>query len=248
MPGENEPANAPTGDSMSTLAARGVSSAASGRLRMNPSYFLGWSMFRLLFATYFRWRVYHPERVPLSGPVILAANHASYLDPPLVGAGLKRPCSFLARETLFDTPLIGALLRSWESVPVDRDGGTATGLRVILDRLLTGHAVILFPEGTRSLDGRLQPARAGIGLLVAKSTAPVVPVRVFGSYEAWPKKQRFPSPRRIVVKYGPPLEFEELRAEAKSCSKARLKEIYQQIAQEIMAAIAKLEAKADDKA
>src|SRR5262245_41288227 len=143
---ENETANAQTGDSMSPPATRGNSSATSGRLRMNPSYFLGWSMFRLLFATYFQWRVCHPERVPLTGPVILAANHASYLDPPLVGAGLKRPCSFLARETLFDTPLIGALLRSWECVPVDRDGGSPAGLRAILDRLLTGHAVVLFPE------------------------------------------------------------------------------------------------------
>jgi 1-acyl-sn-glycerol-3-phosphate acyltransferase len=245
MPSEDEPANAITGDSMSSLATSGARSAASRGLRMNPSYFLGWSTFRLLFATYFRWRVYHAERVPLNGPVLLAANHASYLDPPLVGAGLKRPCSFLARETLFRTPLLGAVLRSWECVPVDRDGGTAAGLRVILDRLLTGHAVILFPEGTRSLDGKLQPARAGIGLLVAKSTAPVVPVRVFGSYEAWPKKQRFPSPRRITIKYGVPLEFAELRVEAKSCSKARLKEIYQQIAEEIMAAIARLEPKED---
>jgi 1-acyl-sn-glycerol-3-phosphate acyltransferase len=244
MPSEKETANAQTGDSVSAPVVRSVPSPAPVRLRMNPSYFVGWTLFRLLFATYFRWRVDHAERVPLTGPVILAANHASYLDPPLVGAGLKRPCSFLARETLFRTPLLGAVLRSWECVPVDRDGGTAAGLRAILDRLLSGHAVILFPEGTRSWDGNLQKARSGIGLLVAKSTAPIVPVRVFGSYEAWPKKQRFPSPRRIVVKYGLPLQFEELRAEAKTCSKARLKEIYQQIAEEIMGAIAKLEPKA----
>src|SRR5262245_55178167 len=117
MPNENELSNAPTGDSMSTRPTSTVPSHASRRLRMNPSYFLGWFLFRLLFAAYFRWRVYDPEHVPLKGPVVLAANHASYLDPPLVGAGLKRPCSFLARETLFETPLIGALLRSWESVP-----------------------------------------------------------------------------------------------------------------------------------
>src|SRR5712691_9550558 len=116
-------------------------------MRMNPVYLAGWCCYRALFKFYFGCRVYNPERVPLTGPVILAANHASYLDPPLVGAGLKRPCSFLARETLFHTPLLGALLRSWECVPVDRDGGTAAGLRRILDRLLAGNAVILFPEG-----------------------------------------------------------------------------------------------------
>src|SRR5262245_16541112 len=216
-------------------------------VRMNPSYFVGWTLFGLLFAPSFGWRVYNPDRVLFTGPVFFAPNHASYLDPPLVGAGLRRPCSFLARETLFRTPLLGAILRSWECVPVDRDGGTASGLRAILDRLLTGHAVILFPEGTRSLDGHLQKARSGIGLLVIKSTAPVVPVLVFGSYEAWSKKEKLPRPRRIVVTYGLPLQFEELRAEAKTCPKARLKEIYQQVAEEIMAAIAKLEPKEDVK-
>ncbi|MSU59548.1 MAG: 1-acyl-sn-glycerol-3-phosphate acyltransferase [Pedosphaera sp.] len=209
---------------------------------MNPSYFIGWSLFRLLYRFYFRWRVFHPERVPLTGPVILASNHSSFLDPPLVGAGLKRDINYLARESLFRFPGIGALLRSWNSVPVDRDGGGgASGLRAILDRLLAGGAIVLFPEGTRSRDGKLQPARSGIGLTVIKSTALVVPVRVFGTYEAFGRHVKFPLPRRVVVKYGQPMRFETLRAEAKNCSRARLKEIYQQVADEIMAEIAKLE-------
>src|SRR5277367_1538556 len=131
---------------------------------MNPVYFVGWSGYRLLFTVYFRWQVYHSERVPLQGPVILAANHASFLDPPLVGAGLRRDINYLARESLFRYPGIGALLRSWNSVPVERDGGGAAGLKSILDRLLAGGAIILFPEGTRTKDGRLQSARSGIGL------------------------------------------------------------------------------------
>lgn len=212
---------------------------------MNLSYRIGWRLFRLLFATYFRWRVYHPERVPLQGPVILASNHASYLDPPLVGAGLKRDINYLARETLFHFPPMSALLRSWNTVPVDRDGGGAAGLRAILDRLLAGGGIILFPEGTRSRDGQLQPARSGIGLVVIKSAAPVVPVRVFGTYAAYGRHMRIPRPRRVAVKYGQPMSFGTLRAEAKSCSKARLKEIYQQVAGEIMAAIARMEPGAD---
>jgi 1-acyl-sn-glycerol-3-phosphate acyltransferase len=208
---------------------------------MNPSYFLGWSFFRVAFKFYFRWRVYHPERVPETGPVILASNHASILDPPLVGAGLRRDINYLARESLFRFPGIGALLRSWNSVPVDREGGGAAGLRKILDRLLAGGAIILFPEGTRSHDGKLQAARSGIGLTVIKSDAVVVPVRVFGTYEAYGRHLCVPRPYRVGVKYGEPMRFELLRAEARNCSKARLKEIYQQIADEIMAAIAKLE-------
>jgi 1-acyl-sn-glycerol-3-phosphate acyltransferase len=208
---------------------------------MNPSYFLGWSLFRLIFKIYFRWRVYHPERVPLTGPVILACNHASILDPPLVGAGLRRGINYLARESLFRFPGIGALLHSWNAVPVDREGGGAAGLKKILDRLLAGGAIILFPEGTRSHDGKLQPARSGIGLTVIKSDGVVLPVRVFGTYEAYGRNLRFPRPYRVAVKFGEPMRFDAERAEAKTCSKARLKEIYQQVADKIMAAIAKLE-------
>src|SRR5271168_1737484 len=103
---------------------------------MNIPYFLGWSFFRLMYTVYFRWRVYNPERVPLTGGVILASNHASFLDPPLVGSGLHRDINYLARESLFRFPVLGAVLRSWNSVPVDREGGGAAGLRAILERLL----------------------------------------------------------------------------------------------------------------
>jgi 1-acyl-sn-glycerol-3-phosphate acyltransferase len=212
---------------------------------MNPVYFMGWLSFRTVFKFYFRWRVYDAQRVPLEGPVILASNHASYIDPPLVGAGVKRGINYLARESLFRFPFIGWLLRRWNSVPVDREGGGAAGLRAILARLLAGGAIILFPEGTRSRDGKLQPARSGIGLTVIRSTAPVVPVRVFGTYEAYGRHMTFPRPRRIAVKYGEPLRFEALRAEAKACDKPRLKQIYQQVANEIMAAIAALEPRAE---
>jgi 1-acyl-sn-glycerol-3-phosphate acyltransferase len=212
---------------------------------MNLSYRLGWSFFRTMFAVYFRWSVFNPERVPLTGGVILASNHASFLDPPLVGSGLHRDINYLARESLFRFPGIGALLRSWNSVPVDRDGGGAAGLKAILERLLAGGGIILFPEGTRTTDGQLQKARSGIGLTVIKSDAVVIPVRVFGTFEAFGKNHKFPRPKKVSVKYGEPMRFEKLRAEAKDCSKPRLKEIYQQVADEIMAAIAELEPRED---
>jgi len=212
---------------------------------MNLSYRIGWSCFRVMYATYFRWRIYNAGRVPRRGGVIIASNHASFLDPPLVGSALSRDINYLARESLFRFPGVGALLRSWNAVPVDRDGGGARGLKMILERLLAGQGIILFPEGTRTKDGKLQPARSGIGLTVIKSTAPVVPVRVFGTFEAFGRNHKFPRPHRVTVKYGQPMNFEKLRGEAKTCDKARLKEIYQQVADEIMAAIAKLEPKAD---
>jgi len=207
---------------------------------MNFVYFLGWCFFRSIYATYFHWRVFNAERVPLKGPLILASNHASYLDPPLVGSGIHRGINYLARDTLFRYPGIGWLLRKWNSVPVDREGGGATGLKAILDRLLAGGAIILFPEGTRTRDGKLQPARSGIGLTVIKSEAAVVPARVFGTFEAYGRHIKIPRPHGIAVKYGRPMHFKELRAEAKTCSKPRLKQIYQEVADEIMAEIGKL--------
>ena len=207
---------------------------------MNFSYRCGWLFFRAFFATYLRWRVVGAENVPKTGGVILAANHASYIDPPLVGAGLDRDINYLARQSLFRFPIVGRILHSWNSVPVDREGGGAKGLKIILDRLLGGAGIILFPEGTRTSDGKSQPAHAGIGLIVAKSEAPVVPVHVFGTFEAWGRNQKLPRPKKIMVRYGQPMRFEKLRAEAKNCPKDRLKQIYQEIANEIMAAIAAL--------
>jgi 1-acyl-sn-glycerol-3-phosphate acyltransferase len=208
---------------------------------MNLSYRIGWRCFRLIFRYYFRWQVFCPERVPPRGPVILASNHASYIDPPLVGAGVTRHINFLARDTIFRVPVLSALLRSWEVVPVDRDGGTGRGLKLILRRLDAGGAIILFPEGTRTRHGELNPARSGIGLAVIKSEAPVVPARVFGTHQAFGPHCWFPRPRRVMVKYGFPLSFAALRKEAATCSKQRVKEIYQQVADEIMAEITRLQ-------
>ena len=128
---------------------------------------------------------------------------------------------------------------------MDRDGGGAAGLRAILDRLLLGGAIILFPEGTRSRHGDFNPARSGIGLTVIKSDAPVIPVRVFGTYAAYGAHKAIPRPRPLAVKYGRPMDFKGLRAEAQNCSKPRLKEIYQEIAEQILAEIIKLEPKED---
>ncbi len=159
---------------------------------MNPVYFIGWSFYRTLFAVYFRWHVYNSDRVPRKGSVILAANHASFLDPPLVGSGLKRDINYLARKSLFRYPVLGWVLRTVNAVPVDRDGGGAAGLglKAILNRLRDGGAIILFPESTRTKDGNLQSAHSGIGLTIIKSDAPVVPVRV------WPAHAIYGTPLR----------------------------------------------------
>lgn len=208
---------------------------------MKVLYRLAWLASRVICKIWLRSRIYHPERVPREGPVILASNHVSYLDPPFVGSSLPREIHYLAREDVFHYPIAGSLLRSLNAVPVNRDGSGAKGLKSILNRLLQGGGILIFPEGTRSRDGYLQPARDGIGLTIIKSSAPVVPVRIWGAFEAFGRNRWFPRPRRISVKFGEPLGFKSLREEAKTCPRPRLKEIYRQATGDLMAAIAALQ-------
>ena len=196
---------------------------------------------RALFTIWFRWRRIGLEHIPSTGPVLLAANHVSFIDPPMIGSALDRSVSFLARDTLFDVPVVGTVIRKLNSVPVDRDGGGGAGLKAILDRLNAGGCIVLFPEGTRSRDGRLQRAKSGVGLSVLKSEAVVVPVRLFGAFEAFGRHRKFPLPGRITLKFGPPMNFDRERAEAATGSRARLKELYQEVADRVMSGIAAIE-------
>src|SRR5687767_9841906 len=97
---------------------------------MKIGYRAAWLLLRVFFKTYLRWRVFNPERVPRAGPVILAANHASFLDPPLVGSALPRGIHYLARESLFRFPIVGSVLRYWDAVPVNRDAGDRKSTRL----------------------------------------------------------------------------------------------------------------------
>lgn len=209
--------------------------------RRNPVYWICSQVVRGLAKVYFRLGTRGVHHVPAVGPVILAVNHVSFADPPLVGCVLPRSIHYLARQSLFSNPLFGRLIRAFNAVPVDRDGGGAAGLKAILDRLEGGAGILMFPEGTRSPDGRLQRARPGIGMAVIKSRAPVVPVRMVGGFEAWGRHAQWPRPRRITVVLGEPMDFAALRREAEHCGKDRLKAIYQEVADDIMRAIARLE-------
>ncbi len=208
-------------------------------------YFLGWWFFRIYTGLYHRRQVFNEERVPRTGGVILASNHLSYIDPPLVGCSTRRIIHYLTRASAFKSSIGGAILRSWNSIPVDRDGGSAKGFRTILERLREGRAIMMFPEGTRSPDGIQQPCRPGIGLMIAKSDAPVIPVRVFGTYEAYGRHHAIPRPRRVQVKFGEALDFKELRAEASECNPDRRREVYDEISTELMSTIAALDPKTD---
>jgi 1-acyl-sn-glycerol-3-phosphate acyltransferase len=217
---------------------------ATLRAPMHFWYWLFWNITRKIADVYFRRIVHNPERVPAQGPCILAANHACYYDPFLLGTGIDREIYYLARKSAFFFPL-GAFLRRCNAVPMDRDGGGVQGMLRIIEILKQGNGITLFPEGTRTPDGQMKSAKSGIGLIVIKSGAPVVPIRIFGAYEAWNRHMILPRPRRVIVKYGRTLDFSALRAEAEHCPKDRLKQIYQEVSDRIMDAIAHLEAQPD---
>ena len=207
---------------------------------MRFGYFLFWCAFRLIFRVFFRCRVYHPERIPATGPALLASNHASFMDPPFIGCSANREISYLARDSLFRFPVFGDILRYINVIPVDRGGRNPKGLKIIASKLRHGKPVILFPEGTRTPDGNMHSAKSGVGLLAIKSDAPIVPIRVFGTYETYGRHLKWPKPGRISVKFGHPIYLKALREEAKHAPKDRVKEIYQEAADQIMAAIAAL--------
>src|SRR2546421_11837035 len=154
---------------------------------MNSYYWMGYHLSRLAGRIFFRFRVIHRERMIQSGPVILAMNHQSYLDPPLAGTTCDRAIYFLARRTLLDVPLLGWVLPKLNVIPVNQEGVDRSAIKAVIRILNAGHAVLIFPEGSRTLDGNLQPAEPGLGLVIAKTLAPVVPMRIFGAHEALPR-------------------------------------------------------------
>ena len=223
------------------MTTRGARRSTGDVSRNHLTYRIARVVLRNLFFTYFQGRILHPERVPIEGPALLASNHVSFADPPLIGCCLPRSISFLARDTLFSPPWFGALLRHLNGIPIDRDGGGPSGLKIVLGRLAKGDAILLFPEGTRSADGRLQEARAGIGLLATKAAVPVIPVRVFGLDRAWSRGRRFPMPYPSAIKFGHPVDLHALREEATTAEKTRQRVLYDEIGRRIMAGIATLE-------
>ena len=188
-----------------------------------------------LLRLFFRLEAKNPDHVPSRGPVLLVANHSSFLDPPLVGAAVSRQLWFLAKVELFRIPLFGTLIRRLNARPVRRQGPDPGALRTALRVLEAEGALLIFPEGTRGEEGVLRPAKTGAGMLAVTSGAPVVPVYISGSGRAWPRGRRFFRPARITVVFGPPLSFDGGRR-AGGHRRAQ----YEAVGREMMAAIARL--------
>jgi 1-acyl-sn-glycerol-3-phosphate acyltransferase len=200
----NRPAQGLTntwGDQLLHVATRVIS---------NTAFSLGFSL---------RWE--GTRNMPATGPVLAIANHQSYLDPPAIGLSTPRRLVYLARASLFRNPFFGALIRGLSAVPIDQDGVGKEGIRLILEQLRQGKAVLVFPEGTRTPDGTMQPLRPGVHLILKKMSAPIVPIGIAGAYDAWPVWRKYPQPAplflpatssTIAVSIGKPLDPEPFAA------------------------------------
>ena len=160
-----------------------------------------WVLKRLLRAC-FRLSVIGEAHLPRTGPVILAANHPSQMDPVALGAALQRRVSFLAAAELLTMPVLGALIRPFHPIPIKRGQFDLRAIKECLNRLSRGDALLVFPEGGISRDGRLQPARDGLAFLAVRSGVPVIPIGIRGTYDVWPLGTRFPHRGRIEVRIG----------------------------------------------
>ncbi len=202
---------------------------------MNLCYAAGYGITVALGRLFFRFRILHRERRILKGPLIVAMNHESYLDPPLAGIASGREMYFLTRKNLLDVPVLGWFLPHLNVVPVDQEGTDRSALKALIRILKAGNATVVFPEGARTLDGNLQPALPGLGFVIAKTLAPVLPMRVFGSHEAMPRGRKRLRPHPITIVIGEPLRFTEADLEPRG------KELYQHLSERVMKAIAALE-------
>ena len=158
-------------------------------------------------ALLWRWEVRGAANVPRAGGVILASNHQSYLDVLLLGGACPRHIRYLARRTLWDVPVLGALITDWKAIPVNREAPGKDELRGIVEVVRGGEVLALFPEGTRTKDGSLGEVRGGVGFLARRAGVPVVPVAIRGAFEVWPRERRLPGRGRIRIAFGRAVKY-----------------------------------------
>ena len=159
----------------------------------------------VFFKLLFRAEIIGRENVPMAGGIILAANHTSNFDPPLLATFLQRPVSYMAKQELFDVPIFGRAIKGCHAFPVKRGAADRGAIKTALRVIKLGNCLGLFPEGTRSKDGVIHKPEAGIALIAAMTAAPVVPAAIIGTGKIFQEGSYFP---KLRVVYGKPISFE----------------------------------------
>ncbi len=166
---------------------------------------------QIVFSAFFQVRVWNRENVPLTGPVLLLCNHQSFLDPILCGLGLHRELDYIARDSLFHNKYFGWYISSLNAFPIQRDQADIHAIKTVIHRLQNNRAIVMFPEATRTRDGRIRPVKGGFDLIARRAGATIVPAVVDGAFEAWPRHQKLMLPGRIGVMYGKPIPPDAIR-------------------------------------
>ena len=189
---------------------------------------------RVVFTLNGGFEVKGKENVP-EGGVIVAANHISYLDPPLVGSITPRRATFMARKGLFKVPFLGKIIRP-AAFPIDREKPRPSSIKEAVKRLKSGELIVIFPEGSRSETGKLAQAKRGIGMIAGLSRVPIVPTLIIGSNKVLPIDAKWIKRAKITVIFGKPINTASLTEEKGQKSS----ELHEQISSRIMAAIEEL--------
>ncbi len=170
-------------------------------------------MLRIGGRVFLRFRVEGAENWPQSGGALVCANHASFLDPPLVGVACRhRRMNFLARKTLFSGRVASWVLTALNAIAIDREGTGVGGLKEAMRRLKQAEMVLIFPEGTRSSDGTLQPFEPGFIALARRTRVPIVPISIRGASQAWPRDAKWPKPAPVTLSVGPQISTQMIAA------------------------------------
>jgi 1-acyl-sn-glycerol-3-phosphate acyltransferase len=158
------------------------------------------------YGPYFRPRIEARANVPATGGVLMVSNHQSFLDIPLVAIACSRHVSFVARDSLARSRVLAHVMRECGAVLVRRGRADHAAMREMIEHLRQGDCVCIFPEGTRTSDGRLQPVRGGALLAARKAGVPILPLGIRGTFDAWARRHRVPRPRRIGLRFGKPVD------------------------------------------
>jgi len=175
-------------------------------------YYRAWqSLCQVIFSTCFKVRAFGRDNVPANGPALLVCNHQSYLDPIVCGLALKRELNYIARASLFRNRYFSRLIRSVNAFPIQRDQADLAAIRTIINRLQQNRAVLIFPESTRTPDGRIRTIKSGIDLIVRRSRTVTIPVIIDGAFEAWPRHRVLCNFETIRIVFGQPITHQQAR-------------------------------------
>ena len=172
--------------------------------------FIRW-FFRFFLFLVYRIRVHKVKHYPDDRGMLICSNHQSYLDPLIIGIACPHAVNYLGRKSLFRSPILAWFLRFNDTIPIDREATGIGGMKETLRRLKKGESVVIFPEGTRTIDGELLPLMLGFCAVARRSKATLMPLAFDGAFQSYPRNSKIPTPGRIHLVMGEPIRFEQYK-------------------------------------